>query len=158
MTSDLESRVAAIEGRMAVRDLATAFADAVNTYDSAAFGKLFASEGSWIIAPPMDVNATGPAAVLDLYHSLMENWQFFHQMAFPGEAMLLSPSRASARVFIHEVGLDKTGKSFRTWGYYDDAYVLEDWRWTFAERRFRFLYIDTPVMTPDYVVDSVKVG
>ncbi len=148
---DIETLLA--EGE--IRNLGYRFADAVNRNDAGAFSELWAKDGAWVIDPPMDVSAEGPQALKALFERLMGGWTFFHQVPHQGP-IRVSGQAAEARMYMHEIGIFRDGKTHRNWSEYTDRYVKADGRWLYAERHYHFLYVDGPPMHPDLLGLAVE--
>jgi ketosteroid isomerase-like protein len=141
---DLETLLAEAE----IRNLGHRFADAVNRNDAQALAALWAEDGRWIIDPPMGVRAAGPADIGALFARLMGCWTFFHQVPHQSPIQVAGET-ATARMYMHEIGIFKNGRTHRNWSEYIDRYRRVDGRWLYAERHYRFLYVDGPPMHPD---------
>lgn len=138
-----------------IRNLAYRFADAVIRNDPDAFGALWDDAGEWRIAPPMDVSAVGRGPIVDLFRQLMGGWSFFHQVP-NGGVISVTGDTASARMYVHEVGIFKDGRTHRNWSEYTDDYVKSGGIWRFRSRRYHFLYVDGPPMQPDLLGMAVE--
>ncbi len=141
---DIETALAEME----IRNLGYRFADAVNRNDTEAFIALWADDGAWIIDPPMNVSARDTAPLKVLFNQLMDGWTFFHQVPHQGP-ISLNGENATARMYMHEIGIFKDGRTHRNWSEYTDRYVKRDGRWLYLERHYHFLYVDGPPMHPD---------
>jgi ketosteroid isomerase-like protein len=139
-----------------IRNLAYGFADAVNRADVAAFSALWAPEGTWVIDPPMDVAAQGRENLQALFTRLMGSWTFFHQVPNQGP-VFVEGDTAHARLYMHEIGIFRDGRTHRNWSEYADTYRRVDGNWLYVRRHYHFLYVDGPPMHPDILgvaVDS----
>jgi ketosteroid isomerase-like protein len=149
---DIETVVA----ETAIRNLGYQFADAVNRNDVGALMDLWAGDAAWIIDPPMNVSAKGSDAIGDLFGTLMSGWTFFHQVPHQGP-ITVQGDHATARMYMHEIGIFKDGRTHRNWSEYVDRYLRIDGRWLYAERHYHFLYVDGPPMHPDLLGIAVAV-
>ena len=141
---DIETLLAETE----IRNLGYRFADAVNRNDTEAFISVWAEEGAWVIDPPMNVSARGTEPLKALFNQLMGGWTFFHQVPHQGP-IVITGETATARMYMHEIGIFKDERTHRNWSEYTDHYVKRDGRWLYLERHYHFLYVDGPPMHPD---------
>jgi ketosteroid isomerase-like protein len=137
-----------------IRNLGYAFSDAVNRGDVEAFTALWTEDGRWIIDPPMGVSADGPRPIGALFSNLVGAWRFFHQIPHNGP-ITITGDTASARMYTHEIGIFRDGRTHRNWGEYTDTYRRVAGRWLCAERHYHFLYVDGPPMHPDLLAAAV---
>ena len=138
-----------------IRNLAYRFADAVNRNDAPALEALWAADGAWIIDAPMNVRAEGREAVMQVFGQLMGGWKFFHQIPHQGP-IVVDGDQATARIYMHEIGIFKDGRTHRNYSEYTDAYVKQDGVWLYRERHYHFLYVDCPPMHPDILGMAVE--
>ena len=148
---DLERLLAEAE----IRNLGYRFADAVNRNDAEAMSELWTDDGVWIIDAPMNVRAEGLAAVLDTFRQLMGGWTFFHQIPHQGP-IVIDGARATARMYMHEVGIFRDQRTHRNYSEYTDVYLKADGVWRYRERPYHFLYVDGPPMNPDILGAAVE--
>jgi ketosteroid isomerase-like protein len=137
-----------------IRSLGYRFSDAVNRGDTAAYSALWAPEGAWKIDAPMDVAARGAEDLARLFERLIGAWRFFHQIPNQGP-VFIDGETAHARMYMHEIGIFRDGRTHRNWGEYTDAYRRVDGRWLFVERHYHFLYVDGPPMLPEMLGAAV---
>ncbi|BDE07390.1 hypothetical protein WPS_26660 [Vulcanimicrobium alpinum] len=70
-------------------------------------------------------------------------WGLFVQMAHES-AVTVDGDRATAHTTMNEFARSVAGTGHRNFGRYDDLLVRTPDGWRFAERRYRFYYVDQP--------------
>jgi len=141
MSSDIETRLRALEDEAKIHRLAARFSDAVNERDSAAFAQLWANEGAvWNIGPPLASHAEGKAAIVAMLEGLFKIERYFMQMTHSG-VVTLDGSRATARFVIREHGRGE-GSYYENLAVYNDELVREAEGWRFARRSYTYRFLN----------------
>ncbi|BAQ61742.1 hypothetical protein GM3708_2148 [Geminocystis sp. NIES-3708] len=122
------------------------FADAVNRRDQKEFTSLWLSDGIWELKPPMNINVQGKENIEQTFIQLLNNWEFFVQMAHSG-VIEINGNQATARWCMNEIGRDYDGKGFQNFGMYEDQLILQENIWLFIKRTYHFAYIDEPKLS-----------
>lgn len=133
----------------ALRRLVALFADAAVHADADAFAAVWADDGRWTIAAPIDAAFDGRAAIRDGFAGLMARWEFLVQA--PQYGLLdVAGDAATGRWLVREVGRSAGGAGQQNYGLYDDRYVRTAEGWRFASRRYSFLLLDDGVVAGNY--------
>lgn len=122
------------------------FADAVNRRDQKEFTSLWIPEGIWELKSPMNINVQGKENIEQTFIQLLNNWEFFVQMAHSG-VIEINGEYAKARWCMNEIGRDYDGKGFQNFGMYEDELILQENTWLFIKRTYHFAYIDEPKLS-----------
>ncbi len=136
-----------LAGHVAVRDLLDRYTDALNQRDWAALQNLFCEDGVW------DVGGPEMGAQAFRFEGAAQCAQGIAGLVSPSELCVqsnhavvieVSGKTAVARSTINELILMRDAPGMMTvWGTYYDRIVLDaDGEWRFAERRFRFTWLD----------------
>jgi hypothetical protein len=88
-------------------ELVIRYADAVTRGDWDAFESVWAPEGVWEEAPPMEAHVEGGRAIRERVATSMEGTDFYVQMIHGVDITLYGDGRASARTHLH--GIAKAG-------------------------------------------------
>lgn len=136
--------------RAAIQDLVWKFADAVNRNDETAFIALWSNDGRWRSEAPPSLDAQGVDEIQGLFAGLMGQWSFFHQITQPGPAEV-NGDRATSSSYVQELGMQPSGDTIRTYGRYNDRFVLTGDGWRFEERFFSFHFMDAPPLEPKFL-------
>ena len=136
----LEERLERLEEESSIRDLVAKFADAVTRNDMAQLATVWKAGGVFSIEEPLKNVRNGVDEIVSLISQLRGNKEFFVQYAHSG-VIELNGDRATARWIMRETG--KGGeKYYHVAGIFFDSLEKIDGRWLFAERCWRFAYID----------------
>lgn len=132
MTStDIESRLRALEDELAIRSLATRFSDCANERDYDGFATLWTEDAIWEIGEPLPARAQGLPAIVEMLRRLLTLQRGFTQMTHSG-VVRVDGDRAIARFVEREHGAGETT-------YYENRAVYNDalrrgadgtWRYT----------------------------
>ncbi len=130
-----------LEDRLAIRELVTAYGDAVTRHDAADWGALWAEDAVWSLPelPGME-NLSGRAAIVAAWIEAMKGFPFQVNIQTPADTRV-SGNRATGRTYTCELVKDTEGKRARWTGLYEDEYVKRDGRWLFSKRVYRILDI-----------------
>src|SRR5487761_515349 len=117
---------------LAIRDLVSAYANAVNRKDGSAWSATWADTGEWHIGGR---HLVGRADILEFWTGAMGAFEAVIQMLSHGSVTAAGDDRAEGQWTIFEVGR-RDGKGSLVVGCYQDRYVRETTGWAFADRRF----------------------
>jgi uncharacterized protein (TIGR02246 family) len=126
-----------------IRNLIGMFTDAVNRVDVEAFASVWTPEATWIIDPPTGVTSadTRDAIAAGMGQALPELWSSFIQ-SITGAAIAVDGDRATARVYMAEIGIHRERGPQRNLGVYEDAFERTAEGWRFRRRHYHYLHID----------------
>ena len=129
------------EDRLAIRELLEAYADAVCQADAAAWGVLWAEDGTWEMPDyPQFGTISGREQIVNTWKAAMAQFPGVLFVATPG-AILVSGNEATVRSYTSEVYDEKSsGRTKRDRGLYDDVLVKRQGKWLFKRRRFKKLH------------------
>lgn len=131
-----------------IRNLIGSFTDAVNRLDTAAFEAVWTPEATWIIDPPTGVTITDSreAIAAGMGEALPALWSSFIQ-SVNGAAISVEGDRATARVYVAEIGIHRDRGPERNLGVYDDTLERTADGWRFGLRHYHYLHIDNSPIT-----------
>lgn len=149
----LEERVQKLEDEAAIRDLAAAFADAVTRNDKAALSAVWSTDGIFTIGDPIPKTCKGVEEIMAFISKLRDDKEFFVQFVHSG-LVVVEGNHATAEWLVEEVG--KGGeKYYHNYCSCSDLIEKIDGKWLFAERTFRFLYLDfSPFTGSAYILPN----
>lgn len=134
---------------VALRRLVALFADAAAHADADAFAALWADDGRWTIAPPIDADFQGRDAIQNGFAGLMGSWEFLVQAPLNG-VLAVDGDAATGRWLVREVGRTADGGGQHNHAFYHDRYVRTAGGWRFARRDYRFLLVDDDPVAGTY--------
>jgi hypothetical protein len=138
---DLEARLRAIEDDVEIRNLAAKFTDCVNERNVDGFPQLWASKGPvWEIGPPLASRAEGVEDIVAMLRHLLRIQRYFMQMTHSG-VVTVDRDRATARFVVREHGRGDTSY-YDNLAIYEDSLLRESGGWRFAERHYRYRFLD----------------
>ena len=141
----LEQRLQKLEDESAIRDLVAKFADAATRNDMALLATVWKVNAVFTIEEPLKNVRNGVDEIVGLVSQLRGNKEFFVQYAHSG-VIELNADRATARWIMRETG--KGGeKYYHVAGMFFDSLEKINGKWLFAERTWRFAYIDFSCFT-----------
>jgi uncharacterized protein (TIGR02246 family) len=125
-----------VEDRLAIRELAEAYGDAVYRADADGWVACWAEDAVWTL--PGFGEMRGRAAIVEAWRGAMSQ---FEQVCFHTTigALAIDQDRAEGRCYTSEVLLLKGGGVRRMEGAYDDRFVKQNGVWLFAARAWRIL-------------------
>jgi ketosteroid isomerase-like protein len=131
-----------------IRNLIGLFTDAVNRVDVEAFTSVWTPEATWIIDPPAGVTIADAREEIaaGMGQALPALWSSFIQ-SISGAAIGVDGDRATARVYVAELGIHRERGPERNLGVYDDALERTAEGWRFRLRHYHYLYIDNSPVT-----------
>jgi SnoaL-like domain len=137
MASDLEGRLARLEDREAIRELAVRSCDGVDGAQAQALGELFTVDsvvdfGRFGVFRGRDV-------IVPFLSRLAGRLRSFAHVLHNHVIDALTPSAATARCDFQVTGLSRQGKQVQVAGYYTDALVKTEGRWRFTSRQATFV-------------------
>lgn len=146
-----EPRLQRLEDEVAIRELASRFADAGTRNDIQAIKTLFCPDVVFSIGKPNAVEARGPEGIGELIQKLESGKDFFVQFVHSG-LVKIDGSRASARWLIREIALGSEpggdGKSYyNNFGFFHDELEKTEGKWLFKSRTYQYIYLDTDSFT-----------
>lgn len=150
---DLERRVRAIEDRLAINDLVATYARAVDDRDMDGLRGLFSSDA---VFDSTGGRAEGPDAVIAYYEQRTAAFTASFHVPHAATVAFTGPDEATGIVSAHAEMAMPDG-AFWVALRYHDAYVREDGRWRFRERRVRQLYALPLRDLPDLMGDERRV-
>jgi ketosteroid isomerase-like protein len=131
-----------------IRNLIGRFTDAINRVDVAAFASVWTSEATWIIDPPTGLTSadTCEAIAAGMGAALPALWSSFIQ-SINGAAIAVDGDRATARVYLGELGVHRERGPQRNLEVYDDTLERTAEGWRFRLRHYHYLYLDESPIT-----------
>ena len=136
MASDLEGRLARLEDREAIRELAVRYCYGVDGAQAQALAELFTAD-SLVDFGRFGV-FRGRDAIVPFRSSLAGRLRSFAHVMHNHVIDELTPSAATARCYFRVTGLSRKGKQVQVAGYYTDALVKTEGRWRFSSRQATF--------------------
>ena len=128
--------------KLAITELAYRYADAVTRGDWDAFEAVWAPDGVWEEAPPVEVHVEGARAIREHVAPSLDRADFYVQMIHGVVVTLHGDGRASART--HLQGMAKAGQhTFVNYGIYYDELVKSEAGWQYTFRRLEHLYVES---------------
>ena len=125
-----------------IRQLTLDFALAANLKDYALFTSTWARDGLWVITPPINVTIEGCHALNDGIERMLGMWEWFVQIPHHGKITLDGDTATGVWMMSERAKPAEGPGGHFNHGIYQDAYVLEDGRWKFAQRTYHYLYLD----------------
>jgi ketosteroid isomerase-like protein len=138
--SDLQ----AIADRVEIDALRGGYTDAAMMRDYDRFASLFAADAA-VRIPDAGIELAGREAIRAGIERLQGGWEFFVQTTHPG-AIQVDGDTATGRVYLHELGRLRDGRSVVTYGIYHDRYERTRDGWKFTERVYEVRYLDTAAL------------
>jgi uncharacterized protein (TIGR02246 family) len=131
-----------------IRNLIGTFTDAINRVDAEAFMSVWTPEATWIIDPPTSLTSSDTREVIaaGMGQALPALWSSFIQ-SINGAAIAVDGDRATARVYLAEIGIHRERGPQRNLGVYDDALERTADGWRFRLRHYHYLYVDDSPIT-----------
>jgi hypothetical protein len=144
MSSDLERRLARLEDREAIRELAVRYCYGVDGAQGQALEELF-TEDSLLDFGRFGV-FRGRDVIVPFLSSLAGRLRSFAHVMHNHVIDELTPTAATARCYFQVTGLSRQGKQVQVAGYYTDALVKTEGRWRFTSRQATFIaFVTLPV-------------
>ena len=140
-TIGIRPRPDQVADELAIRALAYAFTDAVNRRDGAAFESLWDENGTWEIGAPLHSIANGAANIAAHMIELAEPLAFFVQQVHSG-VVVIDGDQATARWSVQETGRARNKEPYNNHAFYEDELVKRDGAWRFAQRSYRYVWLD----------------
>ena len=137
-TSTLESRLAAVEDQLAIRDLTARYNFAIDNRDLAAAAELFTDQASFG-SQDGAMRATGREAVLKQFESRYSVMGPSNHFAHDHVIWFDSATQAQGRLSVH-AEVWRNEQPMVTAMRYSDRYEKVDGLWRFSERLLSFFY------------------
>jgi hypothetical protein len=138
MAKDIETRLAEVEGRLAIRELASRYGIHIDDRDLKSVEKLF-TKNAVVRSKDGVMNSSGRDSIIKLYELRYTMLGPTLHVAHDNYVVFDSPTKAHGMVTSHaEVWRNEQAQiaAIR----YDDKYEVEDGVWKFAERVLSFFY------------------
>ena len=125
-----------LEDELALRNLMSRYADAVNRMDAAAWAATWAENGVWnLLGSPV----TGRDNIMSLWQQMMGGFEFAVMM--PSSCLFdISEYSASGHWYLQEHTRDNEGTASTILSRYIDTYTKEDGHWLYQSRDYSFIY------------------
>ncbi len=136
--STLESRLAAVEDQLAIRDLTARYNFAIDNRDLAAVAELFTDQASFGSQDGV-MRATGRAAILQQFESRFSALGATNHVAHDHVIWLDSATQAQGQLSVH-AEVWRHEQPMVTALRYSDRYTKVDGLWRFSERLLSFFY------------------
>ena len=138
--SDFESRLRAVEDRLAIADLQARYTIFIDNNDLDKVAPLFAKNGRFRSADGV-LNAEGREAICEQYRGRFAALRFGFHVTHDHLIDLdpNNPDRATGKVSSH-AELVRNGQPMVAGMRYEDVYIREDGAWRFADRLLYFFY------------------
>ena len=129
-----------VEDQLAIQQLVSVYADAVNRRDESLWSSTWAEDCAWSL--PGAGTFTGKEAVVGLWVQAMTGFEFVAQLIYQG-TVEIDENNASGRWYLCE-HLRPAGSADGMFniGTYKDEYVKQDGRWLFSKRDYQIMYND----------------
>lgn len=122
------------EDRLAIRELAETYADAVCRRDADAWGGTWASEGVWDLGGKL---VEGRSSLVPFWTQVMTGFPFVVQIIHSVLVDEVEGDTAKARCWLGEQLTDGDGNARTTVGHYHDELVKHDGRWYYSRRTYQ---------------------
>jgi uncharacterized protein (TIGR02246 family) len=125
-----------VEDELALRNLMSRYADAVNRYDAAAWIATWAQDGVWnLLGTPVN----GRDNILALWQQMMASFEF--ALMLPSSCLFaVDGDTANGHWYLHEYTRDRQGNASTVLSRYLDTYTKQDGQWLFQSRQYNFIY------------------
>ncbi len=137
--------VQATADELAIRNLVSRYADAVNRRDADAWAATWSKDGEWSV---MGNPTKGREAVVALWQQLMGGLSWVVQLTYGG-TIEVAGDEGTGVWYLTEKMKRPDGTAASSVGVYHDRYVREGGEWVFASRRFDALYMGPPDLSAD---------
>ena len=134
----LESRLAEVEDRLAIRELISRYCFSIDDHDLQAVGDLFTEDASFSSLDGV-MSAKGRAAIVKQFEGRFSALGAGHHFSHDQVVEFESETRARGRVSLH-AELWRNGKTMITALRYADIYEKQAGKWRFAERVISYMY------------------
>jgi uncharacterized protein (TIGR02246 family) len=134
----LESRLAAVESQLAIRDLTARYNFAIDNRDLAAAAELFTEQASFG-SKDGAMRATGRSAILKQFESRFSALGATNHFAHDHVIWFDTPTRAHGELSVH-AEVWRNEQAMVTAIRYSDSYDQVDGLWRFSERLLSFFY------------------
>ncbi|MEM8903152.1 MAG: nuclear transport factor 2 family protein [Actinomycetota bacterium] len=122
------------EDRLAIRELAETYADAVCRRDADAWGATWAPEGVWDLGGRQ---VEGRSELVPFWTKVMGGFPFVVQIIHSVLVDEVEGDTATARCWLGEQLTDGDGNARTTVGHYHDELVKLDGRWHYSRRTYQ---------------------
>ena len=125
-----------IEDELALKNLMSRYADAVNRVDADAWVATWAEDAIWnLLGNPV----SGRDNILALWKQMMSSFEF--ALMLPSSCLFeVSGDTASGHWYLHEYTRDPEGNASTVLSRYVDTYVKQDGEWLYKSRDYGFIY------------------
>ena len=134
----LQERIARIEDRQALRELASQYNFSIDDRDLDTVATLF-TENAYFGSHDGAMGATGRQAIIDQFRGRFAVLGATNHFSHDQVVRFESPTRARGQVASH-AEVWRNGRAMVTALRYSDLYDKSDGQWRFAERRLSFMY------------------
>ena len=135
-----------IEDELALKNLMSRYADAVNRVDAEAWIGTWAEDAIWnLLGNPV----SGKDNILALWKQMMSSFEF--ALMLPSSSLFeVSGDTASGHWYLHEYTRDPEGNASTVLSRYLDTYVKQDGQWLYKSRDYGFIYNGPADLSGDY--------
>jgi ketosteroid isomerase-like protein len=125
-----------IEDELALKNLMSRYADAVNRVDAETWISTWAEDAIWnLLGNPV----SGKDNILALWKQMMSSFEF--ALMLPSSCLFeVSDDTASGHWYLHEYTRDPEGNASTVLSRYLDTYVKQDGQWLYKSRDYGFIY------------------
>lgn len=127
------------EDRLAIRELAERYADAVCRRDADDWGACWAAEGAWDLGRGRVVE--GRSKLVPFWEQTMSAFPTAIQLVYGCLVESVEGETATARCWLGEIITDAEGTARSTVGHYHDELVKLEGRWHYLRRRYQTLVV-----------------
>jgi len=128
-----------VEDELAIRELVSLYADAVNRVDEEQWADTWTENAEWSL--PM-ATVEGKTQIVGLWVQAMSSFEFVAQLVYQG-VVEIDGNKATGRWYLCEHLRSKGDSTGRfNIGTYNDSYQKKDGRWRFSSRQYHVLYND----------------
>jgi ketosteroid isomerase-like protein len=125
-----------IEDELALKNLMSRYADAVNRVDAETWISTWAKDAIWnLLGNPV----SGKDNILALWKQMMSSFEF--ALMLPSSCLFeVNGDTASGHWYLHEYTRDPEGNASTVLSRYVDTYVKQDGQWLYKSRDYGFIY------------------
>lgn len=139
------------EDRLAIRELAETYADAVCRRDADAWGGTWAPEGVWDLGGKV---VEGRSALVPFWTKVMTGFPFVVQIIHSVLVDEVEGDTAKARCWLGEQLTDGDGNARTTVGHYHDELVKHDGRWYYSRRTYQTVSVADTTLSSTNPLDG----
>jgi len=138
--------MSALEDELALRNLMSRYADAVNRRDAQAWAATWDEDATWNL---LGSDVRGRDNILALWQQMMSGFEFAVMM--PASCLFdIRGDQAGGHWYLHEYTRDLEGNGATVLSRYLDSYRKWDGEWLFQSRNYSIIYHGAPDLSGIY--------